>query len=318
MRRRRRADDDREDAKRRARPLSPESAGPAEWLGAVVGSRSAVSALHRGVIVWNRSRKRDTWGQHKAKDRPEAEWLRIPAESLRIVSADAWDAAHERLGNARRRYLRVNGGRILGRPPAVGTKYLLSGMLTCGTCGSSLEARTRSHGRQRAPFYGCAAHHRKGVTVCNNNLEIPMAEADDAVLSTIERVMLDPSVVQDIVARAAAELAEETTETRRGALEQERTTVEKEIGRLIEALATGGELAPLLAAIRARETKRAELTAAIDQCGRQVAHARFEGAPDCAGGTRTRLASVAQEARGTGPAAATPLDRGATHADAGT
>jgi site-specific DNA recombinase len=157
--------------------------------------------LYRGVIVWNKTRKRDQWGLQRQKDRPQTDWLRVPAEHLRIVTEDLWEAVHERLQGARARYLRLNNGRVLGRPPAVGAKYLLTGLLTCSMCGSSLEARTRSHGRQRAAFYGCAAHHRKGSAVCQNSLEIPMAAADEAVLSTVEAVMLDPSVVNEIVSR---------------------------------------------------------------------------------------------------------------------
>ena len=53
--------------------------------------------LYRGQIVWNRTRKRNTWGQKQQHARPDADWLRIPAPALRIVSDEAWAAAHERL-----------------------------------------------------------------------------------------------------------------------------------------------------------------------------------------------------------------------------
>jgi site-specific DNA recombinase len=221
--------------------------------------------LYRGVIVWNKTRKRDQWGLHRQRARAEQEWLRIPAPQLRIVPDDLWDAVHERLDCARRRYLRLNNGRVLGRPPAVGTRYLLSGLLTCGVCGSSLEARTRSHGRQRAPFYGCAAHHRKGGTICRNNFEIPMKDADDAVLSLIEHRMLDPQLVERIVSETLQELQAQGSDGKREALEQECAAVDEQLARLGEALAAGGELRTILAAIRAREAKREELQRAIAQ-----------------------------------------------------
>ena len=41
--------------------------------------------LYRGRIVWNRSRKRDQWGQKRQEARPEAEWVDVDAPELRIV-----------------------------------------------------------------------------------------------------------------------------------------------------------------------------------------------------------------------------------------
>lgn len=42
--------------------------------------------VYNGVIVWNKSRKRPlTWGQINQLPRPESEWLRTPAEHLRLV-----------------------------------------------------------------------------------------------------------------------------------------------------------------------------------------------------------------------------------------
>lgn len=57
--------------------------------------------LYRGVIVWNRTRKRDTWGKVKQAERPESDWLRVPAPKLRIVPETLWMSAHARLSEAR-------------------------------------------------------------------------------------------------------------------------------------------------------------------------------------------------------------------------
>jgi DNA invertase Pin-like site-specific DNA recombinase len=53
--------------------------------------------LYRGVIAWNRTRKRDTWGKHQQTARPAADWIEVPAPHLAIVTPDAWQAAHGRL-----------------------------------------------------------------------------------------------------------------------------------------------------------------------------------------------------------------------------
>jgi hypothetical protein len=61
-------------------------------------------ALYRGVIVWNQTRKRDRWGQHHQHARPEADWLRVPAPHLQVVSGALWTAAHNQLDARGRQY----------------------------------------------------------------------------------------------------------------------------------------------------------------------------------------------------------------------
>jgi DNA invertase Pin-like site-specific DNA recombinase len=61
--------------------------------------------LYRGEIVWNKTRKRDSWGVKRQTARPETEWLRTAAPDLQIVPADLWSAAHERLAATRATYL---------------------------------------------------------------------------------------------------------------------------------------------------------------------------------------------------------------------
>ena len=66
---------------------------------------------YRGVMVWNRTRKRDRWGQRRRTTRAEAEWVRVAAPALEIVDDERWEAAHRRLGAARQLYLKGTKGR---------------------------------------------------------------------------------------------------------------------------------------------------------------------------------------------------------------
>lgn len=109
--------------------------------------------LYRGVMTWNRSRKRNPWGQVQAKARPQAEWFSVPAPQLRIVSEDVWQAVHDRLDKAREHYLRGTRGELWGRPASgVESKYLLPGLARCATCHGNMYVKSRSHGRKRAYF----------------------------------------------------------------------------------------------------------------------------------------------------------------------
>jgi site-specific DNA recombinase len=221
--------------------------------------------VYRGEIIWNRTTTRKVRGRWRQVPQPEEMWLRVPAPHLRIVTDEQWDDAHTRLSEWRCRCLRLKNGQVLGRPPATGTRYMLSGLLRCGTCGASMEARTRSHGRRRVPFYGCSAHFRKGSSVCSNNVEIPMADAEDAILSTIESYMLDPGIVQEIVETAVATLRADTAarSQRVEPLDRALAEVDGQLARLTDALAAGGDMTSVLTAIRVREMRRDELRRAL-------------------------------------------------------
>jgi DNA invertase Pin-like site-specific DNA recombinase len=63
--------------------------------------------LYRGVIVWNKSRKRnDTWGQVQQRPRPADEWLRMPDETLRSIPDELWTRVASRRADTEGRTIR--------------------------------------------------------------------------------------------------------------------------------------------------------------------------------------------------------------------
>jgi site-specific DNA recombinase len=217
--------------------------------------------LYRGEIVWNQTRKRDRWGQQRQASRPAGEWVHVPAPELRIVTDGAWQAAHARLDAARAVYMRGTSGRSFGRP-ALGTvsPYLLTNFATCGSCGSPLRVCTRSHGTQRARFYGCTGYHDRGKTVCANRCDVPMADADAIVLEAVLDDVLTPDVLEDAVDAALKLRQSDKDAGRREWLDAEIAKVEQESARFVSAIAAGGELEGLVAALREREQRKAALT----------------------------------------------------------
>jgi len=130
--------------------------------------------LYRGLITWNRTKKRDRWGSYKQSARPAGEWLDVAAPHLRIVSDEDWRRTHERLEAVRGVCLRTNHGQAFGRPALGGpSKYLLTNLALCGCCGGPLRVRSRKHGKERRNFYGCAGYHERGRTVCANAADVP-------------------------------------------------------------------------------------------------------------------------------------------------
>jgi hypothetical protein len=113
-----------------------------------------------------------------------------------------------------------------GQPPATTAFYLLSGIAECAECGGSLVAMTRSHGRQRMPFYGCLRYHERGVHACRNGLQIRQAVLDQAVLDVLAGA-LDVGVIAEAVDAAVAELraGQADVTTRRDTITSELATI---------------------------------------------------------------------------------------------
>jgi len=184
-------------------------------------------------------------------------------QALRIVSETAWQAAHAHLSGIRAHLLKVSDGRIGARARDIDSRYLLSGFARCAVCGGSLGVLSRSHGGTRAYFYGCIAYHKRGTVVCGNALQVPIERVDDAVLGTIAGDVLRPAVVMAIVDGVLAALAPKAR-FRDGKQDRvELQTLERDIERLTEAVAAGGQLTPLLAALTVRQARRDELVASV-------------------------------------------------------
>ncbi len=227
--------------------------------------------LYRGEIVWNKTAKRNQWGERQVRSRPKDDWVRVPAPHLRVVSDELWRAAHDRLAGSRDTYLRTTRGERWGKPGnGIESKYLLTGLAVCALCGGALTARTG--GKDKRPFYRCLTNVQRGASVCQNNRATPMRATDEAVLSTIEAQVLRPEVVSAAIEKAIRHLQppEDRRAAERKRLEAALATIEAELARLASAVAAGGPLQALVAAIQERERQReaaCQRIAALDALG---------------------------------------------------
>jgi site-specific DNA recombinase len=100
--------------------------------------------LYRGLVIWNRCR----WvrlasdsKKRRVEMNPEAQWVRRPDESLRIVSDELWTAVKRRQDEQRARVgERISKGAAASRAGRTGrnSRYMLSGLLKCAECGWNL------------------------------------------------------------------------------------------------------------------------------------------------------------------------------------
>jgi len=99
-------------------PTPRRTGRPRSWAPSTV-REILYRELYRGIIVWNRIRKRDVWGLKRYLTRPERERVRLEVPKLRIIDDALWTAAYRRLEDARASYLWSTNGKLNGRAPAV-------------------------------------------------------------------------------------------------------------------------------------------------------------------------------------------------------
>ena len=213
--------------------------------------------MYRGVQVWNKTRKRNDWMKversRRNRQRPESEWMRIPADHLRIVSDDVWMHAASRRADTEGRTLRFSDGRMTGRPPKQLTQNLLAGLSTCGVCGGGLCVETSPRKRGRIPEYICSRRRVNGT--CSNALRLPVVEMNEAVLHAIEEHALTPEAVELVVRLTERDDYRDHQER----LNLEMADVARKITRLVDAITDGADSAALRTKLRELEAKQTEL-----------------------------------------------------------
>lgn len=94
-----------------------------------------------------------------------------------IIDRETWNAVQERL--ARRKTV---------GPRSNDSPYLLSGIVRCGLCGTSMVVLRTGHRRpdgSRDPVFCCRAYHTKGQ--CSTATKIAVADLEAAVLTALEQ-----------------------------------------------------------------------------------------------------------------------------------
>ena len=187
--------------------------------------------LYKGVKTWNRTKKRNAWGQKQQRAKAETEWIELPAPELRILSDVIWATAQRR---RQERTVRTRTGELKGKGARI-PKYLLSGLLTC-SCGGRYEAIKY----KARVLYVCATHRRKGPAVCGNAETIPMEAMDRAVIAALEQHSLNDRFIEQVLDTVAA-----PPDTAR--LDADVTKADQELRNLIELAKTAEQSIPQLA-----------------------------------------------------------------------
>jgi len=219
--------------------------------------------LYIGHLVWNRLRyiKDPSTGKRISRPNPESDWIVEEVPDLRIVDDELWQRVKERQQSTAHRIaagVRTNRPERARRP-----RYLLSGLLKCGACGSGYAKVSQHH-------YGCSAARNKGT--CGNRRTIRRDVVEATVLEGLKENLMHPDCVREFVRefhREANRLAA-TEDAAREQTDRDLAKAEKEIANIVEAIKSGISASALRDELVALEAKKTELEQSLEAAPKPV------------------------------------------------
>ncbi len=214
--------------------------------------------LYIGRLVWNRQRflKDPETGRRVGRVNPENEWIVKKVCELRIVEDDLWLNVKERQNRVRDALRRSDGSSSLNN--AHRRRYLLSGLLKCGSCGYNYTIISSDR-------YGCASYRSRGT--CSNDLAIKREEIEARVLGGLKEKLLAPELVQQFVAEFNAEVerASRATQVLRRQQQRQLEQVMHGIVNILSAIENGIYTSTTKDRLIELEERKAELEKEIAQ-----------------------------------------------------
>ena len=211
------------------------------------------NALYIGQQVWNKSKwiRDPMTGKRKRIERPQADWIITEHPELAIIDQSTWNAVKARQASLQTKL--DNKPRGGGGAPA---KYLLSGLLKCGCCGSNYIIVDRYR-------YGCARHKDRGEAACDNDAKVPRTRLEDILLDNIRRELLSEDNYKAFEREARRLLTEQAPSDRHARAELKQA--KKEIDNIMHAIKAGIITDTTRDALLQAEQKKKTAEAAISQ-----------------------------------------------------
>jgi site-specific DNA recombinase len=200
------------------------------------GHGMLLNELYAGRIVWNKVRmiKDPATGKRISRPNPASAYRITEAPQLRIIDDATWAAAQAI--KQQRSHIGAAKSRVPRRP--------LSGLLRCGSCGGGLASLGETKGSVRLQ---CSTFKESGS--CANSRKISRDAIEAAVLAGLREELTDPAAIAEYVKvyneerrRLARTSGDQVAKLTRRAGE-----IARELGRLIDAVTQGVDLAMLVA-----------------------------------------------------------------------
>ena len=241
---------------------------------------SAISVMlhndrYSGTMVWNRTRKvRDPeTGRRIQRLRPRGDWTVVESPHLRIVPDEIWRAVVKRLASVNATF---SSGQAVGLCSRSYTaRYLFSGFLKCGLCGSNVVLISGRGGVGWAK-YGCPLLQKRGI--CANALVVRCDKLEKELISGLQRDVLREDIAAFALEEFKRQLRARLDDTRShlALMRDKREKLKTEISNLATAIAEGHRSAALLDQLGKRERELDDISEELLAADGQGLDARLQ------------------------------------------
>ena len=205
--------------------------------------------LYVGRLIWNRLRyiKDPSTGKRRSKPNSKDTFVIKDVPHLRVVPQDLWDAVKARQQQITRNTRPDRRQQDFWKHQR--PRYLLSGLMKCGVCGSSYT----KYGKDR---FACAALRDRGT--CSNRLTVRGDEVEAAILDGLKSRLLQPDLFEEFAREFTAEVNRQRL-ANSASLERARRELDRinrQIARLVDAVANGADARALNDKIKELEAAR--------------------------------------------------------------
>ena len=214
--------------------------------------------LYQGQIVYGQLQKIIRGGTKTRRAREEKDWIRVEAPDLRIIAPDLWETVQARLAKTKGK------GRSAFRDHD--SKYLLTGMARCAHCGGPMTIVGQDYHRRKGRFYGCGYYKTRGSSICKNSLLVEQEVLDQIVLKSLHEAVAEEMIKIAVEKALAKHRAGEGAKlNRQNDIQRELSLIEAYEKNLVDAIAKGQSMDPLLAKLTAEETRKKDLVRELER-----------------------------------------------------
>jgi site-specific DNA recombinase len=218
--------------------------------------------LYAGRLVWNRQRyiKDPSSGKRVSRLNPATEWITTDVPALRIVDDALWQAVRARQTELASIFAATtNGVREARAKRFHATRrpaFLLSGLLTCGTCNGR-------YGVMMQDRYGCLNHFRRAS--CSNNRTIRRSVIEQRVLAGLTEKLVSADAVAEAVRAYHIEMNRQNQDRRAQSATDRQALgkIERAIAGIIAAIEDGLYQPAMKARMAELEQQKSDITARL-------------------------------------------------------
>jgi site-specific DNA recombinase len=212
-----------------------------------------------GIYIFNRTEAKGPDGKRRhRKSKNPTEIIEIPGALPAIIDPDTWAAVQARMTKNKHQAERARG-----RAKAV---YILSGLITCESCGRKMVGSSKSYHTRVGKEYRQRHVYQCPTKGCSQP-ELEKSAAEHAVVEEMRRKVFTADAMKEI-SRLAMEYAKFRRKDRKGEgshLQSELRKLESKIQNLVQAIAAGGQLSALVEELQRLEKLKTTLIERLRQ-----------------------------------------------------